>query len=159
MLAVIKENILVYNDLIDRNDIDVNSRDIYGNSIAHYATYIKNDEFRNKVFNNRKIDINVQNKDYITPLHDAITSEKMSVAISLIKNERINIKIKNKNGYTPKKLAKLNHERKIYDLLCNHPQNKIADEYVLHNACKNKNLDLFINLIQKGNDLNQKDIF
>lgn len=150
---------MVYNALIDRNDIDVNSRDIYGNTIAHYATCINNDEFRNKVFNNPKIDINVQNKDFITPLHDAINSEKQLIAISLIKNEKINIKIKNKDGYTPKKLAKLNHEREIYNLLCNHPQNKIADKYVLHIACKNRNLDLFINLIQKGNDINQKDIF
>lgn len=93
-MAVIKGNLFVYNALIDRNDIDVNSQDIDGNSIAHYAVHSSNDELRNKIFSDPKIDINIQNKKFNTPLHDAIISEKNSAAISLIKNERIIIKIK-----------------------------------------------------------------
>lgn len=159
MIAVINQNLFIYDALIDRNDIDVNSQDIYGNSIAHYAICSSNDELRDKIFNNPKIDINIQNNKLMTPLHYAINCENKEIAISLIKNERINIKIKNKNGHTPLKLAKIEYKYKITDLLRFHPQNKIADKYILHIACKNRDLNSFIDLIKKENDYNQKDIF
>lgn len=159
MIAIKKINLKLFNNLINRNDICPNFQDENGNTILHHAVIIKDEDFQNSIINNPKVNINIQNKQLNTALHLAIKEKNESFAIKLIKNENINLNLKNINGKIPLNLAIETEQNNIINLICNNIKgDKIVSNNLLHSACQKNNSNLFIELIKKGFDYNEKDI-
>lgn len=158
MIAVLIENIELYNDLINRKDINANLQNKDGNTIVHLAAKIKNEDLQREIINNPKVSINIQNEQQNTALHVAIEENNISFAKMLIKNEKCSIDLKNINGMTPLMMAIDKDQNEIVNVLLENIHNDSLSNKLLHIACEKNNYEQFKILIKRGLDYNSKDI-
>ena len=157
-MAVLIEKFELYNDLINRKDLDINLQNKNGNSILHLAAKIKNESLQREILKNPKVNINTQNEQQNTALHVAIKENNISYAKMLIKNEKINIDSKNINGMTPLMMAIEKDQNEIVnELLENIHNNDSLSNKLLHIACEKNNYEQFTILIKRGLDYNSKN--
>ena len=93
--------ILVY---LIQNNCNLNSRELAGYSILHFACNAKNISLRYvKFLVKANCFVNVEDKNGNTPIHFAVMNQTISKDIIkyLIKKIKFDLNIKNKGGYSP----------------------------------------------------------
>ncbi len=147
------------NDFISlRNNlkyIKINTKDLYNNSLLHYAVINKNLDITRFLLLN-KIDINDTNNDNNTALHLSILNDSIAIFKTLIKANAL-IDVLNNDGESPLMLAiKLNREEMIQILMSLHANinyvNIRGESAIFFSIYSNK-LSLFNSLILENKDL------
>lgn len=135
--------------------IKINSKDIYNNSLLHYAVINNNLEITRFLILNQ-IDINATNKDNNTALHLCILNNSIAIFKTLIK-ANVKIDVLNNDNESPLMLAiKYNREEMIDILMSLHANidyvNKKGESAIFFSIYSNK-LKLFNMLLEKNKKL------
>ena len=135
--------------------IKINTKDLYNNSLLHYAVINNNLEITRFLILNQ-IDINSTNNDFNTALHLSILNNSIAIFKTLIK-ANANIDVLNNEGESPLMVAiKLNREEMIDILMSLHADinyvNKKGESAIFFSIFSD-NLNLFNSLLEENNKL------
>lgn len=119
------EILLILDAVQNRNDVDLNKQDKFGNTILHYAIRYHNSAIFKKLLLTRKINPNVCNYSYICPIHLAIYKDDVNEINSLV-NYGANLRYANDRFEMPIITAiKIHHLNSIYALAKKYKENGI----------------------------------
>lgn len=90
--------------LLDVPGINLDMKDGYNNTLLHRAIIQNNRYIAERLINEKKIDLDSQNKDGDTPLHLAVRN-KQGYIINLLFDKGVSLTKKNKQGQEPYKLT------------------------------------------------------
>ncbi len=135
--------------------IKINTKDLYGNTLLHYAVINNNLEITRFLILNQ-IDVNGANQDNNTSLHLSILNNSIAIFKTLIKSNA-KIDVLNNDFESPLMLAiKLNREDMIDILMSMHANinyvNKKGESAIFFSVYSNK-LNLFNSLLKENNKL------
>lgn len=120
------ELITIIDSIQNRNDINLNKQDKFGNTLLHYAIRFHNNAIFKKLLLTRTIDPNICNYSYICPIHLSIYKDDISEINSLV-NYGANLQYANDRFEMPIITAiKIHHLNSIYALAQKHKEHGIS---------------------------------
>jgi len=102
---------------LQREDVDVNIGDRYGNTPLHCAALSGLHKIVAELSSRKSVNVNAENDDKDTPLHEACYYDKPECAAVLLRCKGIKVNAKNADGKTPLDYAKEKNNTKCVAVL------------------------------------------
>ena len=146
-----------FRELLQRPNLNVNSVDKKeGKSALHWAARRNGGwEFIQELLRHPQINVNVQNRHNIAPLHLAAVSGYIKNVQELLKHPQINVNIQNARGESPLHLAVTKCFREVVGALLKHPQINVN---VISQIQNQTPLDYFSPRFACGGDAIKQDL-
>jgi ankyrin repeat protein len=180
MYTILYNYEIIFDFLLECNNISVNSQDIYGNSVLHYAlnNIIKftnlsstnlfntayqfnnknadlNNRFLLKLINNDKININIVGEYGRTPIIHAIINNVDDKIINMfVGNDKIDLNIYDNTGFNPLMYAMKFNNIQLFNKLSNHKNIDINKQNIMGKSYLLYAIDLYANSINSSNTSN-----